>query len=96
MVSEVAWQSDDLDEEVVDLADRGDELVQVHRLGDIGVRVELVAAQDVLLGRGGGEDYDGDVGQVRVGLDLLQDLTAVVLGEVEVEEDQVGPRRAEG
>lgn len=65
VASEVAWQSDHLDEEVVDLADRGDELVQVHRLGDIGVRVELVAAQDVLLGRGGGEDDDGDVDQVR-------------------------------
>ena len=54
--------------------------------------MQLVAAQDVLLGRRGGQHDDRDVAQVRVGLDLLQQLPAVVLRQVQVEQDQVGPR----
>src|SRR5690554_135690 len=55
-----AGQADDQDEEVVDLAHHGDEPLEVHGLGDVGVGVEVVAAQDVLLRLGGGEDDDGD------------------------------------
>jgi hypothetical protein len=43
-------QFDDGDEEVVDLANDVDELLEVHRLADIGVGMLGVAAQDVLRG----------------------------------------------
>ncbi len=82
----------DLNEELVDLAHRAHELVEVHRLGDVGVGVQLVAAQDVLFGRRGGQHHDRDEAQIGVGLDLLQQLPAVVLGQVEVQQDQIGPR----
>ena len=80
-------------EELVDLPDGRDELLHVHRLGDVRVGVQLVAAQDVLLGRGGGQDHHRHVGELGVRLDLLQDLPPVVLGQVEVEQDQVDLRR---
>ena len=80
-------------EELVDLPHGRDELLHVHRLGDVGVRVQPVAAQDVLLGGGGGQDDHRHVGQLGIGLDLLQDLPPVVLGQVQVEQDQVGGRR---
>ena len=41
----------DLNEELVDLPHRTHELVQVDGFGDVGVRVQLVAAQDVFLRR---------------------------------------------
>src|SRR5690606_25041085 len=69
-----AGQPHDRDEEVVDLADDLDEALEVHRLGDVGVRVEVVAAQDVLLRVGGREDDDGDAAQLGVGLELAEHL----------------------
>jgi 8-oxo-dGTP diphosphatase len=44
-----AGQSHDADEEVVDLPDRVHELLELHRLADVGVGVQRVAAQHVLL-----------------------------------------------
>src|SRR3954453_13321444 len=43
-------QLDHLDEKLVDLPDGAHELIQVDRLGDVGVGVQLVALEDVLLG----------------------------------------------
>src|SRR6478752_1842822 len=48
------WEPDHLHEELVDLTHRVHELVEVDRLGHVCVGVQLVAAQDVLLGRRGG------------------------------------------
>jgi hypothetical protein len=79
-----------LDEELVDLADRPHELIDVDRLCDVGVGVQLVALEDVFLRGGGGEHDHGDVAEVGVGLDLLEQLAAVVLGQIQVEQDQVG------
>jgi hypothetical protein len=53
--------------------------------------VAVVAAQDVLFGVGGGEHDDRDAPQVRVGLDLGQDLQPGAPGQVEDEQDEVGP-----
>src|SRR6266508_2191850 len=77
-------------EEVVDLADHGNEALEVHRLGDVGVGVQLVAAQDVLLGLRRGEHHDRDLAQRRVLLDLRQHLAAVDPGQVQIQQDQVG------
>ncbi len=44
-------EPDHLNEELVDLPHSTHELVQVNGFGDIGVGVQLVAAQDVFLGR---------------------------------------------
>ena len=73
--------------------DRGHELMRVDRLGDVGVRVQLVTAPDVLLGRRRGQHHDRDPGQIRIGFDLCQDLAAVVLGQIQIEQDQIRPRR---
>ena len=88
-----ARQPDHLNEEFVDLLDGLHELVQVNGFGDVGIRVQLVALEDVFLRRGGGEHDDRDARQVGIGLDLLQQLTPVVFGQVQVEQDEVGPRR---
>jgi hypothetical protein len=65
-------------------------VLEVDRLRHVRVRVELVAAEDVLVGLGGGEHDDRDAPQLLVALDLLQHLAAVPPGEVEVEQDEVG------
>ena len=54
-------QLHDRHEELVDLAHDLDEAVEVDRLGDVGVRVQLVGAQHVLLGLGRREHDDGDL-----------------------------------
>src|SRR3954451_7463651 len=78
-------QFDDADEELVDLADDRDEPLEVDRLGDVGVGVQLIAAHDVLVGLRGGQYDDRDPAEVRVVLDLGEYLAAVAPGQVEVE-----------
>src|SRR3954463_9152239 len=84
--SEVTWstrssrtrrQLHDADEELVDLADHRDEPLEVDRLGHVGVRVQLVAAQDVLVRRGRGQHDHRDAAQLVILLDLLEHLAAV-------------------
>ena len=53
-------------EEVIDLADHVQEALKIDRLGDVGVGVQVVAAQDVLFGIGGGQHDDRDALQVGV------------------------------
>lgn len=89
-----AWQTNNLQEELIDLPYRTDELVEVDWLCDIGVGMQLVAAQDVFLRRGSGEHHDRDTREIRVGLHLLQQLAAVVLGQIQIQQDEVRSRRA--
>src|SRR4051794_39206581 len=84
-------QLDDGEPEVLDRADHGDELIELDRLGDIAVGVQVVGAEDVLLGLRGRQDHDRDAAEGRLRLDLLQHLAAVLLREVQVQQDQVGP-----
>src|SRR3984957_11084123 len=76
---------------VLDHSDRVLEVVQVEGFGDIAVRPQRVAAVHVALRFGRGEDHDGDAFQLRIGLALCQDLPAVLFGQVQVQNDQVGP-----
>src|ERR1700744_18317 len=89
----VAWKPHDLDEKLVDLTDDIHEFLKADRLGDIGVGVQSVAAQDVFLGGRGSQHNDGDMTQVRIGFDLFQQLATVILRQVQVEQDQVRLRR---
>ena len=62
--------------------------LEVHRLADVGVGVQRVAAQDVLLGLRRGQDDHRDDLEHRIGLDLGEHLQAVQARQVEVEQDQ--------
>jgi hypothetical protein len=55
--------------------------------------VQLVAAQDVLLGLRRRQHDDGDAAQALVGLHLGQHLATVHARQVEVQQDEVGRRR---
>src|SRR3954451_8062710 len=92
-ISYSAGELDHGDEEVVDVADHLDEPVEVDRLAHVGVGVQAVAAHDVLLRLGGGQHDDRDHAQLGVVLELGQHLAAVAAREVQVEQDQAGPRR---
>ena len=81
------------DEEVVDLPDDVHEGLEVHRLADVGVGVQGVAAQDVLLGLRRGQDDHRDDLEHRIGLELGEHLQAVQARQVEVEQDQPRPGR---
>src|SRR6266545_3630472 len=81
-------QLDDLDPVAADVAHDRDQSFEADRLGDEGVRAEVVGAVDVFLGLRGGENDDRDAAQVGVGLDLAQRLAAVLARHVQVEEDE--------
>src|ERR1700729_4000520 len=83
-------EADHGEEEVVDLADNGDEGLEFDRLGDIGVGVKVVASQHVLLGVGGGEDDNRNLSERFIPLDLSEYLPTVEAGEVEVQQDEIG------
>jgi len=53
-----------------------------------------LAALDVPLGAGGGEHDHGDPAQLGIVLELRQQLAAVHAREIQVQQDQVWPRRA--
>jgi hypothetical protein len=65
-----------------------DQLLRAERLGDVVVGSELEAAQDVTLVLAGGEQEDGDV-LVDVA-DALEDDEAGELGQVDIEDHEVG------
>src|SRR5258705_3252062 len=85
------WELHHTDEELVYLAHHRDELLEVDRLGHVGVGVQLVAAQDVLVRLGCGEHHHRNLAQLLVRLDFLEHLPAVAAGQVEVQQHQVGP-----
>jgi hypothetical protein len=70
----------DREKKVVDLVDDVDEVGEIDRFGDVGVGVSVVAARDVFLGRGGGEDDDGDRAQSVVVLNYGEDFASVEFG----------------
>src|SRR5882757_11548333 len=60
----------------------------IHRLGDVDVAAQLVAALDFLGVVGGGEHHDRRAPQILVVLDPLQDFDAGHVGQIEVEQNQ--------
>ena len=80
-------------------ADAGAQEHRVDWLAQIVLRAELDAANDVLQSLDGRRDDDGHVAQVRVGDDLFEDLEAVHLRHLDVEQDEVeglAPQPVEG
>src|SRR5439155_21073263 len=86
------WQPDGREPEVLDRADHLKELINTEWLGHVTVRVERIAPRDVVLGRGRGEDDDRDLLELLVFLDLPEQVAPVPLGQVEIQEDDVGSR----
>src|SRR6267143_3485430 len=76
--------------EIVDGLHHLDELLQIHRLGHVAVRMQCVGLEHVLLGLRRGQNHDRNAHKPLVGLDLLEHLAAVLLRQVEVEQDDVG------
>src|SRR5690242_2544426 len=86
--SSTGRQLHDAHEELVDLADHRYEPVEVDRFGHVRVRMQLVAAHDVLVGCRGGQHHNRDPSQVFVLLDLGEHLASIAPRQVEVEQDQ--------
>src|SRR5580693_5851197 len=84
-------KSDHAEEELVERLDHIDELVQVNGLLHIGIGVQIVTAKDVSLRAGRRQDHDRDATQVGIRFNLCQHLSTVLLGQVQVEQHQVGP-----
>ena len=79
--------------EVLDGLHHLHELPQVDRLSDIAVGVQPVGFENIFFPGGQRQYYDGNELEVVIGLDLRQYLAAILLRQVEVEQDQIGPRR---
>ena len=60
----------------------------VHRLGDVDVGAEIVAALDLAAVVGGRQHDDGRALEVRIALDLGEDVDAGHVRQVEVEQHQ--------
>ena len=75
-------------EEQSELANGVGEAFVVHRLGDVDVAAEFVAALDLLGVVGGGEHHDRRAFEMGVFLDPPQDVDAGHVGQIEVEQDQ--------
>src|SRR5215207_2795040 len=65
------------------------EPLEVGRLGDVGIGAEPVAGDDVLVLPGRGEEDDGQDLRPLVAAQALQDLKAVHLGQLHVEQDEL-------
>ena len=79
--------------ERVDGADDAAETVEIHRLGDEAVGLLLVGAGDVAFGVRGGNHQHGNRLEVGVALDFAQHRAAVRARQVEIEHDDIRPRR---
>ena len=76
-------------------ADAQHDLAHDEGLDDIVVGADL-EAQDAVLGLAlGGQHEDADVGERGVGADLLADLVAGRVGQVQIEQDDIGRLRAD-
>ena len=79
--------------EVLDLFDDFCELLEVDRLGNVAVRVQVVHVDDVLVRIRSRQHHDGNRTEIGVLLDFRKDFAAVLARHVEIEQDQVRPRR---
>jgi hypothetical protein len=62
---------------------KAEEAVEGHRLGDVTVGMESISSQDIRVRRRGRQDYRNAF-QCRALLDVLQNLPAVFLGQVQI------------
>jgi len=89
------WECDHVEPEFLHCTDCGEVIVHVQRLDEIGGDPEVVCVCDVLGAIAAAHDNDGDGFEVRIGFDLRKDCEAVLLGQVQVEQDEVRARRGE-
>ena len=84
-------QTDPGEPEISDRMHQFDELVPLSRLDEVTVGVQLVAPVAIRVGLRGRQDHDGNPFQGRVALHFGQHLATVLLRQVEVQQDQIGP-----
>ena len=86
-------QRNDRQPETVDRLHHDDELLEIDGFRHVAVGVQLVAPQHVLVSFGRSQHDDRNVLQLAVVLDDREHFTPVDLGEIEIEQDDVGSRR---
>jgi hypothetical protein len=91
--SEGCGQGGQVQPERGDPVHHGHQLLEVERLAYVAVGVEPVALPNVPFGRRGREDDDRSALEIRVLLELLEDLGSCPARQVEIEEDEVGSRK---
>ena len=69
------------------------ELLEIHRLGNVTVGVVFVGLEHVLLGAGSGQHHHGNGLETVVGLDFGQDFAAILARKIQVQQNQVRARR---
>jgi hypothetical protein len=78
-------QRDDGKPEVVHGIHDLEEPIEAYGLGDVTVRMEKIAPQDIGVRGRGGLDYDWNAFQCYIFLDFLQNLPAILFREVQIE-----------
>src|SRR5712691_10442974 len=92
MASMLPWELDHCEPEVLDGLHHLRELVQVHRFCDVGVRMVVVAPDDVLFRGGSRQDDHGNLFEVGILLDFGQHFAPILSRHVQIEQDEIGAR----
>src|ERR1700730_9324817 len=83
------WQLDHRQPEIVDALHNIEESAEVYWLGDVTVRMKQIASQDIRLRGRGSQNNNRNALQCLTLLDFRQNLPAVFLGQVQIEQDEV-------
>src|SRR5229473_4515791 len=87
------WQSGRAKPELFNGLHRGKKFIQISRLANIAIGPQFITAGHILAELGGAKDDDRDAAQVGTGLHRGQDCQAPSLGQIQVQDHQVGPDR---
>lgn len=76
---------------VLNGGDQANAFVELDGLAEVAVGAEMVAAFNVFVAVGSAEHDDGNVAKHFVAFDLFEDFRPAAPGEVQIEENKVGP-----
>src|SRR5204862_2871185 len=68
-------------------------LIQIHWFRDVAVSVEVVCLSQVLFSIGCSKHHHRYAAQIGIGFDLLEHLTPVLAGEIQIEQNEIRARR---
>src|SRR5580704_7869509 len=93
VLSSLSWQAYCAEPEFFNRLHRGKKLIQIARLSDVTVRAHFVAAHNIAVQLRGGKDRDRNAPQLGPRFHRRQHRQAAFLGEIQVQNHQVGPDR---
>src|SRR5690242_2012742 len=89
------WQFYHGEPKFLDRSDDLDKLLEIDRLADIAIDMKAIGTKDVFVCFRRGQHDNWNASEILIGFNLRQDLSAILLGQIEVKEDEIGRRAAD-